>query len=164
MTCFRESEDDKSHILRSMSDTGFVLEEPHLQDKSPGNLPANIYTVNNVIHVLKNSRVWAFDSFDMSLFHFLIQPFSVHAREKIALSTPPAELPAPKRVKTFVTSLHLVAPCDLRDVLVQTAQYCMTGNALSPGAVLVRWEGSTTSLDQLLWRTVKDGEHAFLES
>jgi len=82
--------------------------------------------------------------------HRNFAPFSVHAREKIALSTPPAEQPAPKRVKTFVTSLHLVAPCDLRDVLVQTAQYCMTGNALSPGAVLVRWEGSTTSLDQLL--------------
>lgn len=62
-------------------------------------------------------------------------------------------------MKTCVTSLQLVALCDLRDVLAQTAQYCMMGNALSPEAVLVTWEGSTTSLDQLLLRTVKDGEH-----
>lgn len=80
-------------------------------------------------------------------------------RETNALSTPPAKQPAQKHVKTCVTSLQLVALCDLRDVLAQTAQYCMMGNALSPEAVLVTWEGSTTSLDQLLLRTVKDGEH-----
>ena len=130
-----------------MSDGG----ELHLHDKFSTQFliitPISIYTANNVIHALENGRGCALDIY---LFHFLIQQFSVRAREKIALSTLPAKQRAQKHVKICVTPLQHVALCDLRVVLAQTAQYCMMGNVLNPEAVHVTWRESTTSLGQLL--------------